>query len=190
MGLVRVSGTWRDAEPYVRVSNAWRLCESEHVRVGGAWRETWKYFPFEFYTIGTGSYGQQLSDRFVIYAQAQGEFLGGEAIAVTKESVSLTGVNQITIDWQGVATERFDGAVIAVTPNKTDPPNEADRRYGQINATFPRMTSTLYVGDLSGNYYIQVWAFSSADEGRTPPFGGTELTVYSIALDGNKIYGQ
>lgn len=39
MTSVRVGGAWKELDPYVKVSGAWKIADAAWVKVGGAWKE-------------------------------------------------------------------------------------------------------------------------------------------------------
>lgn len=186
MGLVRVSGTWRDAEPYVRVNNVWRLCESEHVRVGGAWRETWRASVFtEGYMSGSGSYlefGTSYDGHPSIlayaYSTSQNEYV---ATMVTREMIDLTNVNQISFRYTlPESGSNQAGVQFNLSTSQMGDHNDYDASsYILTNASFNR-TYNMNVQHLTGSYYIRVHSIGRYYQGYRP----MQVYLHEIQLDG------
>lgn len=66
---VRVSGTWKDGKPYVRVSGVWRNVKEGFVRVAGAWEIFYSIFSRLNSTLNIGA-GNDIGGAFYGYNNA------------------------------------------------------------------------------------------------------------------------
>lgn len=114
MGIAsRVSGTWRDTFPKVKVSGTWRIVTEGWVKVSGTWR---KFYPEEIYSLNTpqslvsetiGSHSQwaydgTLVNNFAAYPAPASIDVGGYryfkgSVRETGESVIRYGISRILL---------------------------------------------------------------------------------------------
>ena len=97
---VHAAGTWRSAEPWVKVGGVWKAVQEVHVKVGGVWQHSYQRSNPTTLTFGP--------------AWTKSYIEGGDPVAYTFNGAGTEGGSMIQGDWDTVGhasgTQRGKGA--------------------------------------------------------------------------------
>ncbi|QCX32444.1 hypothetical protein FDN13_01320 [Caloramator sp. E03] len=170
--LHRESGVWKaknayywDGTQWVKFFNGYNYLYNSGV----------EYVPFETgYTAGIGGTVTKNSDNINVYTPTAD--ISATITAVTSQAINITGAKKIWIDWVNTGSGlSVNSSFGLITTKTTDCYTFGIAKINKSGA-FTRVTESLDVSSLSGNYFVAV-------EARKGGTSNSNIKLYSIWLE-------